>query len=202
MFFMERFSDLDGFSHAVWHLLFKASSLRKGGLQLGTIGTIDEKGRPDQRIVVVRDVKMQERKLIFFTDFRSQKVQQFKKTSIAGWLFWDPRKKLQIRLHGDIHFHHKDDVAKQYWRKLPVAGRKNYTTILPPSTSLAEDGENLPEGWSNTMPIEQTERYFQNFLVCTSTITEMTCLHLHKEGHQHTRFSWQGEKWEGTWIVP
>ena len=63
---MERFSDLGGFSHAVWHLLFKASYLKKGFLQLGTIGTLDAKGRPDQRIVVVREAKIQERKLIFF----------------------------------------------------------------------------------------------------------------------------------------
>jgi len=198
---MERIESLDDFLKTSWNHLFRAAHTRKGDFQRGALATVNEEKQVSMRIVVLRKAAPEHRQLFFFTDERSPKAREMKLNPSVSWLFWDDSRKLQIRMRGKVTFHHKDDHAKTYWDKLPVSARKSYASATPPSSHAEKDTEGLPEGW-DSFNKEQTEQFYQNFLVVVTNVEEMQCLHLHPDGHQHARFSWQEEEWKGNWLIP
>lgn len=171
-------------------------------MRQGTLTSFSTHSGISQRMVVLRSVDFAKRELLFFADTRSRKMQHFQDHENGAWLFWDPQKKLQIRTKIGVKIHTGDDLAKTYWQNLPVPGRKNYATVLPPGTPVASCTDGLSNIWPNTPTLAETEQFFPNFSVGRCTVQVMQCLHLHREGHQHARFTWDGEQWDNTWLIP
>jgi 3-hydroxyisobutyrate dehydrogenase len=197
---MQRIDSLNNFIKKSWNLLFRAAQTRKGDLQKGIIATQNASSLT-QRVVVLRACMVDKRQLIFFTDSRSPKVRQMRKAPEVSWLFWDASRKLQLRLNGIVSFRSEDSDTKEYWDKLPVSARKSYATVHPPSSPILQDSQDLPSDWEK-MDKAATDRFFDNFLVVVTTVDHVQCLHLHAEGHQHARFTWEEDKWEGQWLAP
>jgi pyridoxamine 5'-phosphate oxidase len=202
MEYMNRIDDLPSFARTGWNLLYKAAYQRKGAMQQGIMGTMGLDGQVQQRVVIIREVDVKKREIWFFTDGRSLKVEQLRKKPEISWLFWDSKKNLQIRLQSTVSFHCDDEVARSYWEKLPVEGRKNYASILPPSSPIEEYSDGLPSNWNNEITLEDTELYFGHFMVGSCKVREMQCLLLHREGHQHAKFSWTPQKMLAQWLIP
>lgn len=198
---MERIKSLDNFLKTSWNHLFRAAYTRKGDFQKGIIATVNGGQQASVRIVILREASAQNRQLLFFTDIRSPKVQEMKLHPDVSWLFWDDSRKLQIRMRGKVAFHTQDEHSRKLWDKLPTAARKSYATVSPPSSTIEEDTENLPQGWNNFSE-EQAEQFYPNFLLVVTTIEQIQCLHLHPQGHQHARFDWEEDQWKGSWLVP
>jgi pyridoxine/pyridoxamine 5'-phosphate oxidase len=198
---MKRFEGLDTFLHDAWHLLVKASIQRKGAYQTPVIGTMGD-GRADLRIVVLRKVDLEAKQLICFTDARAEKVKQLRESSRLSWLFWDPGKKVQMRMYGQAVLHQGDELCRQYWGRLPVQGRQSYASEIAPGSQAEADVNGLPEYWSSDMELSQTEYAFKNFMLITCNIDQMELLHLHHEGHQRARFEQTNGAWTGHWVVP
>ena len=199
---MDRIDKLDTFARKSWNLLYKAAFLRKGPMQQGVMGTMGLDGQVQQRVVIIREIDVTNRELLFFTDARSSKVQQLYKRPEVSWLFWDPKKYLQLRLQSTVSFHFGDEFARTYWEKLPVEGRKNYASLLPPSTPVNEYSDGLPSSWSSNMNIKDTEPFFEQFMVGRCKIWEMQCLLLHRDGHQHAKFRWTPQETLAQWLIP
>lgn len=199
---MNRIDDLNAFAHTSWNLLYKAAYLRKGAMQQGVMGTIGLDERIQQRLVIIREVDVTNRKLLFFTDARSLKVQQLHTKPEISWLFWDSTRNLQIRLQSTVTFYIGDDFTRAYWEKLPLDARKNYASLLPPSTAVHEYSDGLPPNWDSDMNIAGTEPFFQHFMIGKCKVWEMQCLLLHRDGHQHARFSWTAEEMTAQWLIP
>ncbi len=198
---MERFDSPASFLHDSWHLLLKAAKKRKGDYQTPVIGTVESQ-QAQMRVVILREVGLQERQLAFFTDARSDKVAQLKEQARLSWLFWDAGKKVQMRMKGSVELHRKDELCRTYWDRLPVAGRKNYATAAPPGSLARQSTDGLPEAWQDDMPLEETEYAFEHFMVVVSTIDQADLLHLHRDGHQRALFQWEAGEWRGHWAVP
>ncbi len=198
---MKRFKNLEEFIHDSWHLLVKAAIKRSGDYQTPVIGTLGD-GQAAMRIVVLREVRLQQRQLVFYTDRRSEKMQELEQNARLNWLFWDARKKVQLRMSGECTWHIADGDSRKYWERLPVQGRKSYAAEQPPGTKVETPTEGLPEDWSEDMPLEQTEYAFDNFTVVVCTVDQVQLLHLHGEGHQRAAFEWDGSGWKGSWLIP
>lgn len=196
---MERFNTLEACIHDCWHLLFRATVRRKEPFNKPVTGTVRGR-RPSLRTVVLRSVDIPERRLTFFTDYRSAKVEELRLEPELYWLFYDDRRKLQIRARSRASLHYGDDLARAYWRDIPAAGRRNYAAVRPPGTPAGEATEDLPPGWSDDWTAEQTDFAFRNFLVVRGEVFYLECLHLHGEGHQRAAFDWEGE-WRGRWLI-
>ncbi len=198
---MERFKDLDGVLKMSWNLMFRATVQRHEPFRTPAIATVDGK-TPHLRTVVLREVEVDERRLCFFTDFRSRKVSELAAHPLVTWLFWDARRKLQIRLQSHASFHRLDPTARHYWDKLPVAGRRSYATQQAPGQTAEFDTDGLPDFWRDDLPTADTEFAYENFLVVACRAVACEVLHLHAEGHQRAAFSWEENEWQGRWLVP
>jgi len=198
---MERIKSLDDYLKISWNLLFRAAITRKGDFQKGMLTTLSQKRKPSARIVVLREVVTDKRQLIFFTDVRSPKVEEMKQQPEVGWLFWDESRKLQIRMNGSVSFHASDSYSQQFWDSLPIAARKSYATTAAPSGIADMDTDGLPNDWEQLTKAD-TNKFYPNFLVVTTKVDFMQCLHLHQKGHQHAQFRWQDGYWQQNWLVP
>lgn len=199
---MERFDNPDKFLHDAWHLLIKAAIKRKGNYQKPCIATTDPNGFAQQRIVVLREVDQEKRLLTLFTDARSEKVNELQSNPLLSWLFWDERKKVQIRMIGEAVLEQGTDRCRIYWARLPVQGRASYAMLTAPGTPKEQDTVPLPDFWKSDIDLEKTEYAFDHFMVITCRIFKVDLLHLHHEGHQRAQFEYQDDHWQGRWVTP
>lgn len=199
---MERFDNTEDFLHDSWHLLIKSAARRKGDYQKPSVSTLGNNGFPQQRIVVLRDVDLSDRLLTFFTDARSEKVKELEETPRLSWLFWDKRKKVQIRMAGNAFTEQGTDRCRGYWDNLPVQGRASYALLTAPGTAQEDDSVPLPEYWNKDIDLEKTAYAFKNFMVVTCQVETADLLHLHHEGHQRALYQYQDNQWNGHWAAP
>jgi hypothetical protein len=199
---MERFDNPDKFLHDAWHLLIKAAVKRKGDYQKPSVATVDADGFARQRVMVLREADLQRRMLTFFTDARSTKVEELRKHSYLSCLFWDERKKVQIRMNGKAALEQGSERCRQYWDRLPVQGRSSYAALSAPGTPQKTDKVPLPDHWHDGMDLQETAYAFEHFMVITCQVYNAGLLHLHHEGHQRAQFKYQDGAWAGKWVAP
>lgn len=201
---MERFNQLDDVLRSCWNLLFRATVQRNSPFRTPVLTTIAD-AQPNARTVVMRSVDTAERQLLCYTDMRSAKVKELKANSIVCWVFWDESRKIQIRATGKTKLHNQDELAQAKWKDIPVRNRKDYATRAAPGTPQSKSKDYLPEYWNEeSLALEKTEDFFENFVVIVCEVTQLDWLHLHREGHQRAKFNWNENtsKWDKTWLVP
>lgn len=199
---MQANSTLDEVLTSIWHLLFRGAVQKKDPLHTATIGTTDN-GISQLRTVVLRKTEKTTRQLYFYTDIRSEKVQQLNKNPTLSWLFYHPKKNIQIRAIGKAKIHYQDELANQHWQNIPSYGRKTYGTVQAPSTMIKESSDNLPDLWKGEeIAMAKTEYAYANFALIVCEITALEWLHLQRSGHQRAKFSWINDEWVGEWLVP
>lgn len=187
---------------ASWQMFMNGASEKKDSFRLATIATIAN-DTPYLRTVVLRYTNPSRRHLLFYTDFRSEKIQQLKNSPTLNWLFYHPEKNIQIRAIGKATIHHQNELTKAKWQLLPAYGRKTYGTEHAPSTLLSHPSDDLPDCWkTNPIDLEQTEYAYANFAIVVCEINHLEWLHLQRTGHKRAKFDFINNAWEGQWIVP
>ncbi|NBR86637.1 MAG: hypothetical protein EBS84_14320 [Proteobacteria bacterium] len=155
------------------------------------------------RVVVLRRADSTKRQLIAYTDARAQKVHQLKLCEQAHWLFYDPVRRVQLRVSAGTMVHQNDGIAAEHWQKLPVANRKNYCANLPPGTDIHAPGDAIdPALKLQTATKKQLEVGYENFAVLVSTVDQIDFLQLADEGNARAVFNWTAVEWTGLWLVP
>lgn len=198
---MERIDSLPLFLENCWRLLLNGAVKRNDPLRTPVIGTFDGH-QAYLRTMILRKTDVQNRTLLFFSDFRAAKVTHLQQFTQLSCLFYHPRRQFQIRAKGAAKLHHKDSVAQAQWSNIPIIGRKNYASPLAPGTKMEFCTDGIPDFWQEDMDLSETEYAFDNFLVVTCEIEMLDCLYLHPEGHQRARFDWQHGNWESSWLIP
>ena len=119
-----------------------------------TLATCDALGRPSARIVLIKGVD--DRGIIFFTNYQSHKGQDLAANNRAALLFFWPELERQIRIEGRVETISAAD-SDAYYQSRPVLSRigawaSPQSQVLPSRTDLearfaafaAEHGENPP----------------------------------------------------------
>ena len=119
-----------------------------------TLATCDALGRPSARIVLIKGVD--DRGMIFFTNYQSHKGQDLAANNRAALLFFWPELERQIRIEGRVETVSAAD-SDAYYQSRPVLSRigawaSPQSQVLPSRTDLearfaafaAEHGENPP----------------------------------------------------------
>lgn len=81
---VQQLNDLESIEINCWQLLCEAVADRKHPMRTVTIGYISN-SNPQIRTVVLRKVDVQNRKLYFHTDIRSEKIQSIVKNNELSW---------------------------------------------------------------------------------------------------------------------
>jgi len=199
---MQNNSTLSAIFETSWQMLSKGALQKKNPLHTAAIGSIVNQ-IPQLRTVVLRKTDIASNTLYFYTDYRSNKVQQLTDNPTLSWLFYHPKKNIQIRAIGQAVIHHQDDLTLKQWQSLPTYGRKTYGTMQAPSTPLSHATDDLPPFWkSSTITLADTEYAYANFALIACKIHYLEWLHLQRSGHQRAQFEYVDGNWEGCWIVP
>ena len=80
------------------------------------LSTVDSRGRPSSRMVLLKDLK--EGRLVFFTNYESRKAEEIKeRPEVAAHFYW-PELERQVRIEGTAH-HVEEAVSDAYWESRP-----------------------------------------------------------------------------------
>ena len=153
-----------------------------------TLATISN-GVPKQRTVVLRKTGPA-MSLVFFTDQRTAKIQDFHKNAAFSALFYHPKKLLQVRVEGTAALITDPKQIATYWHTVQSAARKDYTTEKAPGTLITNP---------DNVDYNADEHYF-----CPVQLrpTSIEYLRLKRPNHIRVLFSKVDEDWNGEFLVP
>jgi hypothetical protein len=166
---------------------------------LGTSGT----GGCSVRTVILRQFILPGRILVCHTDARAVKVQEIRHHDSVTWLFYHPKKKVQLRASGRATLHSDDPFADEQWAGSKLTSRLNYCAVEPPGTPVDRPTSGLPGFLRNRVPtLFETEKGRENFLSIACRIDTLDWLKLSVLGNRRARFVWEADRLTATWLVP
>ena len=164
---------------------------------------VDQDGRVDSRVVVLRNFDPINMILNFHTDYRSPKVSNLKENNKSMFVFYDHKLKIQMRIKTTSIINYQNEIAKEMWDKTKLLSRKCYLTSKDPSslTSLPEDG--IPEHLIGKEPeFEESKKGYKNFTVIENKINKIDWLYLEISGHRRLNLLFQNNKPQFQWLIP
>lgn len=195
-------ADLEILPAQIWRDLERAVADEASPFRTPVLGTTNL-FECAMRIVVLRHADGAKRELVCYSDARAQKVHQLKLCEQAHWLFYDPARRLQLRISAHTMVHLNDGIAAEHWQKLRLTNRRNYCANLPPGTDLHAPGDAIdPALKLPAATRKQLEAGYENFAVLISTVDQIEFLQLTDEGNVRAVFNWTAATWSGLWLVP
>lgn len=183
--------DLSEILGDAWARLVSGASSGRQAFHTPVLSTIDGRGEPDARVVVLRRVVPCERVLICHTDARSPKVRQLADRSRAAWCFYDASAKLQLRCWGVTSIHTDDALADERWDASEPSSRRCYLAPYPPGETSPTPSPNLPDGVRGRVPaVEETLPGRARFAALRTVVDRLDWLYLAHDGHRRACFDW------------
>lgn len=176
-----------------WEDLVNAAKSPIHPFHFPVFGTINSH-HVELRTVVLRDVVPNDGCLIFYTDYRSPKIQQIKINPHVSWLFYNPDARIQIRIKALASIHHLNETSSKYWSLLKEHHKRDYSTFLPPSNPIEETVEYLDKG--------NEEKLFENFAVISTEVVEIDWLMIKSNENKRARFIKDKSGFISEWLVP
>jgi PPOX class probable FMN-dependent enzyme len=154
---------------------------------VGTLCTVDEKGEPRGRMVVVRSLDEKSGEIWMATDGRSAKVAQLIAHPVAELVFWSGSEREQFRLHGKARIVRDLPERADHWRMMSDATRATY--YWPTPGEPRREGQAFAEGIPAGLSVPET------FVLLVLQPSEVEALELNE--HPHRRRRWrESTQWE------
>ncbi len=153
-----------------------------------TLATI-QNDQPRQRTVVLRKTSA-DLSLIFYTDKRTQKVEDLLNNASCSALFYHPKKLLQIRITGTAQLITDQEQIATYWHTVQEASKKDYTTNIAPGTPIKSP---------DTVTYDADDNHFCPVRIIPNS---MEYLQLKRPNHLRILFSKNDDEWSGDFLVP
>ena len=189
--------DLQQIPQECWKLLREGVSTVRSAMHTPCLATVGEHG-PSVRTVVLRYFDEKQRMLACHTDIRSAKVREAEADSRASWLFYDPERKLQLRLAGQLSIHVDDDLADSRWDQTTDMGRACYNIASGSGQQVSRPA--LAPGRISDEKEASLAR--SQFAVIACRIEFLDWLLLSAKGHRRAQFHWHADKTEASWVTP
>ncbi len=105
-----------------------------------TLATVSKNG-PQQRTLVLRAFNPLNWTFTFYTDHRSNKVQELNEDNRAALHFYEPKQQLQMRWLGTVKIEHQNELSTSVLKDIPMDRRMDYESILAPGADYIENLE-------------------------------------------------------------
>lgn len=179
-----RIESLGLIESTLWSELAQAVGERQHPWRVMALATVEDQ-RALARNVIVREVVAAQKRLLFYTDARSHKVQQISRQPLGTMLAWSAALGWQLRLEVTLSVEDTGlDVSSRWARVKLSPSAQDYLSPLPPGTPV-----------DRYEPERGTRDYFA---VVTAQVTAIDWLELHADGHRRARFDTHG----GRWLAP
>ena len=196
------YDDLNLSRAEAFRLLGLGASDRRSPAHTPVVATIDAKGDPSQRVMILRDFDAHGRRLRFHTDRRSGKISQ---DGPASLLFYDPDAKIQLRLSGLARIETDGAECDAAGTRPTLFARRCYMADAGPGEASHLPTSGLPRWIEGKQPDEdQIAPARANFALLLFEFDRMEWLYLANQGHRRASWQWDEahEEWKGSWLVP
>jgi len=195
-------SGLESIEKECWALLQEGSSRGKSAFHTFVLGT-RRLASIELRTLVLRKIEKSSRSLFTHTDLRSPKTDQLRQNESCSLLFYDPVRRVQLRLEAEPFLHEDNEICDLIWSRTNMSARKSYLSSRPPGTPLSQPEDGLPRHLNGCDPRpEESEDGRRNFLVLEFRVKSMDWLFLNAQGHRRAKFHYGKEGLEACWINP
>lgn len=164
----------------------KAKSKKNHSYRYFVLGTVNEKGSPELRTVVLRGFDAEKMQFVIYTDARTVKVNSLENNPKAELLFYHGPKLTQIRVKADLFSITADPLL---FKQQHEGAQKDYTTALPPGTQIKG--------------IDQvtytTENHFRKIIFQAKKIEY---LKLKRPNHVRLLFENKESQWQSSFLTP
>jgi pyridoxamine 5'-phosphate oxidase len=199
---MSRKDTLDQVLASTWALLARGASHSSDPFHEPVLVT----GRSDgcgMRTVILRHADETGRTLICYADARSAKIAEIEQCGCAGWLFYHPPKKIQVRIHGPATVHTNDSTAEAQWKRVKGFSRLSFCTEQPPGTPLSAPSSGFSERLLKDLPnLMSSNAGREHFAAIIGRVDYLDWLQLRPSGNIRARFEWNADLRDASWIVP
>ena len=188
-----------------WDLIEPGATIRRSSAHTPVVATVDARGDPQLRVMVLRQGNRDTRRLRFHTDLRAAKVKEIGNGSGVSVLMYDPDQKLQLRLVGHASIETDGSDAEAAWQHSTTFARRCYMGENPPAAVSEHPTSGLPNWIEGKQPNEADLIDSRaNFAILWVDVQSVEWLYLANNGHRRAKWEWDGTKndWSGCWLVP
>jgi len=197
------YEDLGSIQTTWREMLLSAVSERTHPFKKPVLTTIGLEGEPKARIIILRDLDLEERSIRLHTDARSAKIAQIGRNPNVILAFYDPAHEIQVQVSGNATVHKADAYADAAWTGAPPPSRRAYLAEREPGTPLPGPASGLPADVEGKIPSEKRlETGRSNFAAIRMVFEQVDWLFLSPTGNRRARFTWEADGWAGTWLAP
>lgn len=176
-----RIESLQLVEKACWQGLADAAGQRGHEWRTQVLASVDGE-RADARILILREVDVAARQLVFFTDNRSPKVAQLATHPGGTLLAWSASRFWQLRMQVALRLETDGLEASSRWARLKLSpAATDYLSPLPPGTPV------------DRVTPDRASR--SHFAVLVAAVESIDWLELHADGHRRARFDASGARW-------
>ncbi len=189
---------------AIWTMLSQGSTAPKNTYKTAALASLGNTGI-GLRTVVLRQVDQDHQTLFFYSDYRAPKIAEIQTRPTVSCLFYDDRRRIQIRASGRGFVHWKDTISEAHWQRSSPANRKNYLSHYTPGSVVETPTDGLPEEMQGRqLPTpEASEAGKSTFAVIRLEVSDIDWLWLGDEGHRRAQFFYQnGTLRKMQWVTP
>ena len=194
------YNNIDLILDEIWSLLQRGVVDRNEDFRLPVV-IVSSNDSAEGRVVVLRGAFKDKNILRFHTDFRSPKIKSLKENKKIYFVFYNKKRKIQVRAEGIATVHKDNELTKEAWTKTQMMSRKCYLSPQAPGDFINDSASDLSKDMGNEIPTyEQSEMGYKNFCVIESKIKSFEWLYLASQGHRRAKFMLDENK--STWLVP
>lgn len=196
------YSSLDSIEADLWTRLEEGARSARNDFHQPVVGTISN-DMPSVRMVVLRRVWAQERKLAFHTDIRSPKVADLKANPSISLLFYHKDHRLQLRVQGIAVVDTHGPAASAAWENSAPSSRRCYLSTEAPGHRSEIPSIGFPETFRGRVPaMEETLPGREHFSIVMVQVQSVDWLWLNHAGHRRAKFMYREGGFDASWLVP
>ncbi|WP_342239969.1 pyridoxamine 5'-phosphate oxidase family protein [Inquilinus sp. OTU3971] len=199
---MDAGGDLAAVLADAWARLGRAAGERRraAGERRRTTGrvalaTLNARGGPALRTVVLRSVDPAARRLEIHTDRRSVKVAEIQADSAVALLLYEAADEVQIRVEGRAQLLPPGAALDAAWAATPGPIRAAYRMPGPPGTPIADPALPSPA-------TDGSEAGRENFAVIVLAVDRIDWVRLDPGADRRALFDWTGGTLKASWLIP
>lgn len=162
-----------------WTILEKHLRERQE-MQRMVLSSVDGEGKPQLRTMVLRALNLNKKALLFYTDARSPKLEQWRVAPFCEALAYSHDDLLQLRFSGQIEILEQGDLFDQAKANLAAHQHNDYNSILAPSSAYDSSQSGRAENL--------------NFALVQVQVEHLEVLALQPKASEHFRWSYQYDK--------
>ena len=155
---------------------------------------------PQIRTVVLRSLDKEKNNIAFHSDLRSNKIKEIRSNNNVSALFYDKKRRIQIRLQGKAFIEENSYKLKKIWSSMRRESKLCYMGPFAPGEKLDHFQPNLPIHNGQSITPENDMIGYKNFCRVTTNIEKLDWLKLDHRGHRRILFYFHNSL-QPTWIA-